>query len=526
MSEQKNEIYYRLARSALTVGGSIESYVDFTTGGRDERTRADVALISQTDPRPSARRRLPADMPAEIAVTLTDDGRLSSISGSTKGVVPQLVEAGASVLGFAAGLGGKALSAFLGVPALEGTEAPGEIPLERWKRMNRDEASRLATALEALKELHDAIVETSRETAQGDAQPAVQYRRLVALRAALTATEEELAGITTRRDAWLAKEYPPETTRHTFVVATDDVFVLESDDPAPPQTISKTALSEGSRVAKAVRDTLGLALVEFVDRGEAPSPSGEAGERVLSDDEDDLRKHQDLEHGKLPLGVEFRVPRPYTLAIYKAAPPEGNGVEPSFELERVDRVWVVDRRSRLGYLDLQSGRTDSAKGSIAFSAAGTPSAVAMAQSSAIGDFAQALGKVPERLAAGMKEAKGLGESWDALYKTRHERQSDQAQREIDALERKKKALETELAVRGLEASGREQVTLEELKNRLERLKTEKEIGGLTDPAPPAQTDVLLEQRKELLEQLRVDVAIARAEAALAAFDDGDRAPAV
>lgn len=523
MSEQTNEIYYRLARSALTVVGSIESYVNTETGEPDGDTKADVALINQTDPRPGARRRLPADRPAEIAVTLTEDGRLSSVSGSTKGVVPQLVEAGASVLGFAAGLVGKALP-LLGVPAI-GAAAEGKpTPVERWQEQNRDDACRLSRAVVALKELHDAIVTTSRKTAQEDGQPAAQYRRLVALKAAVAVTEEEIAAIKTRRDAWLAKEYPTQTTRHTFVVATDDVFALESNDPAPPQQISASALGKAPPVAHAVLDTLGIALVEFVYRGEAALPSGDPGERVFSDDEDELRKQQDLEHGELPLGIEFRVPRPSTLAIYRASPNEGNGAERTFQLERVDRLWVVDERSRLGYLDLQSGRSDSVKGSVSFSPAGMPTAVATAETSAIGDFAQALGKVPERLAAGMKEAKGLAESWDALYTTRKERQANQAQREIDALERRKKALEAEIAVRGLEASGKEQVTLEELKDRLERLKAEKEIQGFTEGAPPTEAQARFAERKDLLEELRVDVAIARAEAALAAFDDRDREP--
>jgi hypothetical protein len=72
----------------------------------------------------------------------------------------------------------------------------------------------------------------------------------------------------------------------------------------------------------------------------------------------------------------------------------------------------------------------------------------------------------------------------------------------------------------LEASGREQETLDEVKQRLERLKAEKEIRGLTDPTrPPTGAEAALARDKEALEKLRVELGIARAEAALAAFDE-------
>ena len=160
------------------------------------------------------------------------------------------------------------------------------------------------------------------------------------------------------------------------------------------------------------------------------------------------------------------------------------------------------------------------KGSIAFSPAGFPIGVSSAQTSAVGDFAKALGNVPAKFAGGISQAKSVGEAWDSLYRTPAERQADVAQREIDALERRKKLLEAKIATHGLEASSREHVTLQELKDRLDRLKTEKEINGLTEPiAAESEAEVALAARKEMLEQLRVELGIARAEAALAGFDD-------
>ena len=513
MSSIPTELYYRLACSVLQVTGTVESTRDFDTGEPATSATSEVSLAVTADPRQGARVRLPEHHGSanhDVTIKLLDDGRLAAASGAATSILPDIISAGASILGFVGGVvRAVAAPGLAALPALATREAPPgepprpETPRERSAREKHEDAGRLEKAVVAIDELHDAVVSEAHAMAT-TSQPSASQRKLIGLQTAIAAAQQEVASIETRRQAWVDATYGTALS-YNFSIPTDEVFTFEGQRPQhPPAQIEPSALARGSDAARDMLASLGVAVVDLTPPL-ASDPWTTEDATVL----DDIR--QDLERGERARGVFFRIARPATLALYAASTWNEDGAVQRLELNRIERTWALDASSRLGSVPLEGGGDLTA--SIEFSDGGAPKSVTVSGKSALATALSALSGAPEKLAGGLGQAKSAMEAWNALGASRTDR-------EIAALEARKKQLDAVIATRGLEADATHTETLQTLKDRLERLKTEKEIGTVTAPAPVAsEPDRHAAEREQELARLRVELGIAYAQARLAALDD-------
>jgi hypothetical protein len=489
------EVYYRFACTLLDVTGTVESNVDFETGKRSTEATSTVAFAVRADPRRAARIRLPRHQGSgshDVAVKLLDDGRIASASGSAQGILAEVIGAGVALAGFAASIVRAVVA-----PGLPAVPAPADIggaktPRALWTEKHADDAKWLAAAETGLKELHEALVTTAHAMKTDD--PAATQRKLVGLRSGIAALEQEIAAIEARREAWLNADYRSLRT-HRFSIAPDEGFEFEGRPPSPPPAeIGADQLKEGSQTAQDLLAALGVAIVDVTPPDEQDGWTTEDANTI-----DKLRA--DLEKGEGERGILFRIPRPATLAIYTAASWTDDGKVKRLELDRTERVFVLDRFSRIGSVPFDK----DISGAIEFSAGGAASSVTVAGSSELSAVLKALADAPEKLATSMEKGKTVVDTWNALGRA-------QRDEEVAALEARKKQLEAAVANRGLVADVTSKETLQMVKDRLERAKG--------DPAPETSAQAKLDEaRKAELARLRVELSIEKTEEALTAYRD-------
>ena len=514
------ELYYRLTCSSLTVSGTRETRTGWSNGQKEIEPRAVVELTVGADPRRPIVRLPRIDRSHEISLKLLPDGRLAAVNGTTAGVLRGVIEATVGLVSFSAGLIGAAIAPRLPGPAFVATDATPETlavrerapaerekvktPEEQWAKLDPDgDATRLADARTALQTLNDALVARAAELAD-TSHPAAGYRRLLGVKNAIAAVEEVITAINTRREAWYNARFS-QTEEHEFRFATDASFRLKVEREIAPPAVKRSDLDGGSTAAAAALEYLHVAVVEVRRK---------AGDGWTTEDAETLESiERDNDRGELKPGIHFRVPRPATIAIYKDAPDrELADSDRTLTLDSVAEYWVVDLVSRMGHIPLEGG--EEHKASAAFSPTGILETASLDTESRLDALVEALKAAPKQATAGLSEAKTAVETWSALRSSRIER-------ELKVLEQRKKQLEQDIAVRGLETDAASRETLQQLKDRLERLKTLKDIGGLESPSPPDPETDRDEERRKTAARLRTEVAIARAQQQLAAFRDGD-----
>jgi hypothetical protein len=507
------ELYYRFPCSSLLVTGTCEQRKDWDTGKEVVRPTADISLFVEADTRRPMVRLPQQEGAHEQSLKLTPDGRLASVSGSAHGLLAMVIETSLAVTSFAAGLIGAAIAPRLpGLPTVAaaspsiatrtlagGPKGDAESPAKKWADENPDgDATRLANARSALAALHDELIAHAQESA--DQQPASAYRRLVAIKHAISLVEEEVAAINLRKDAWFNTRFST-IEQHRFQLPTDRAFRLAGDHSVAPVKIALSDLEPGSAAATAALERLYVAVVEV--------RTAVTAQGATIDDAADLDElERDEYFGALGPGMYFRVPRPAVIAIYQdAADRKTDDASRELTLHSVDRYWVVDRDSRMGSVPL----VDEGKASVSFGSTGAVDSVALDIESRLEKVLEALKGAPAAISGGLTQAKGTVEAWNSLRAAR-------ADRELRVLEQRKQQLESEIANRGLEADAEQTETLQELKDRLERLKVEKDIAGIQ---APGQSDEEREAtaRRDLAARLRTEVAIAKAEHELAGFHD-------
>jgi hypothetical protein len=515
------ELYYRFACSALAVTGTRETSFDWDTGKKRSVPTTDVNLFVEADPRRPIIRLPDLEGSHDLTLKLSGDGRLLSVSGTTRGLLGDIIEASVAVGSFAVGLIGAAIAPRLpGLPAVTGPpppqdfapteeveEEPAEVversPAAQWQDDDPGgDATRLAAAQTALADLHRALIEAASAMANAP-KPASAFRRLLGIKSAIATLETEIGAIDIRRQAWYDERYRI-TEEHRFHLATDEAFVLKVAGAVPPRAVRKSSLEDESQVAREVLTHLDIAIVEVRSRGKSDVATiGDAA------DLDELERHD--ERSDLPAGVHFRVPRVAIIALYQDADGADKDDESrELTLHSVDRHWVVDLDSRMGSVPLRG--EDDLTASATFAAEGFLESVSLDAEGKLEKIIEAFKGAPAQVAAGLQQAKSTAEAWDALRGARTER-------ELKAVENRKKQLELEIARRGLAADAASHETLQQLKDRLERLKVERELA----PAPQSAQDQADEAEKELAARLRTRIAIARAEAQLASYRDDDAA---
>jgi hypothetical protein len=503
------EVVYRLACTTLHV-----------TGTREERTAwdktephvvADAAVTLAVEAERRGVVQLPEfDRDHAFEVKLGPDGRLTGASNSSQGLLGEAIEATLGVVSFAAGLVGSIVS-----PGLPAVPAPGrravrtaaiervdppQTPAEKWVALDLDgDATRLKAALTTLKALHNAVVDIAAEAATSP-YPASVYRRLIAVRGAIAEVETEVAAINTRRDAWHAQNFVKSRDFETQIPS-DALFVHEVDSLTPPDTIPAEAVARGPARAKAALEKLDVAIVELRTRG--------LGDRADTDDALDQEAiDRDQRHGNLAAGIWFRIPRSGLIALYVR-----KAKDTPLELHSADWYWLVDEDSRLGSFPLDRGEKSSLDVAATFTSEGLLQTLSMDAQGRLAVVLEALKNAPATIAGGLEQAEKAAKSWDSLRSVR-------ADRELKALENRKKQLEAAVAARGLEADASELKTLQELKDKLERLKTQRDIGKIESPAAPDEQEKLDAERRELARRLKTELLIELRENALATFQDG------
>lgn len=514
------EVYYRFACSTLVVSGKREYRVEWDSGRELVLPSADVALTVEADSRRPIVRLPTIDGSHDVSVKLTPDGRLAAISGTTRGLLGDVIEASVAVGSFAAGLVGAVVAPRLPplppvLPAspasprllAEGDpdrpevatdpEAAAKTPAARWQALDPDgDATRLALARTTLASLHTATVDRAAEMADAD-KPGAAMRKLLAVRTAIAAVQAEIDEINRRREAWFNALFQT-VEDHEFTFATDEAFQLKTADGVPPVTIRVEELQDGTSPAQAVLAALNVAVVEVRD--------SDADRPPIDDAEDIVKILQDANRGELPPGIYFRVPRPATLALYQDSPDRTKSKQRKLKLQSVERHWVVDADCRYGSIPLKGD--DDLSASATFTAGGFLEGVSLDAKSKLESLIEAFKNAPAGVAGGIGHAKTTIEGWDAL-------RAAKVNRQLQALESQKKQLEMAVAMRGLEADASQVETLQMLKDKLERLKTTKDLN----PKDPDAKAVADQERVALAARFRVELQIARTERQLAAYKD-------
>jgi hypothetical protein len=413
-----------------------------------------------------------------------------------------IIEATVSITAFAAGLIGSVTAPHLPpLPAagtlLQGLEDDGPVPLsplQEWEKEDPDgDASRLKNAVLALRDLHDRLVSDSRGVGTSKA-PARAYRRLLAVEYAIGILEREIAAINARQLAWFNSRYLA-TESHRFHLATDEAFRLSTPGGVPPPSIWLKNLADGSDTTKAVLEHLRLAVVEIRSPDSDLVPKSDRYKTT----ENDLQ-------GELPPGIYFRIPRSAIIALYKEKDDsDSDNADEKRELllESVDRYWVADKDSWLGSMPLKGGDGNLTTAAT-FSSSGFLESASQDVVGKLELFIEALKGVPAGVAAGIGQAKTASEAWSSLRASRIDR-------ELSALDKRKQQLELEIGNRGLAADASSQATLQELRDKLDRLKVEKEIGAATAPVASDDTQTEDERRQKLAARLETELAIMRAQ---------------
>ncbi len=271
-SHVATELYYRFACSQFTVSGSVESNVDYETGHPITDATSEITSKVMADPRRKALVRFPQHRGSanhNLSFKLLDDGRLASASGSEAGILADAITAAASVVGFVVGVV-RAVAAppMMSAPTIRAVQ-PQEVPptpRERWEDEKAGDAALLEKGHDALKMLHASVISESAVMAT-TSDPAATYRKLIGLRAAITAVEEKVASVEARREAWLNTNYQTIST-HSFTLPTDEAFSFEDNVTSPPSTIEANFL-KGVAEPGDMLYSLGVAIVEVTPEDEA-----------------------------------------------------------------------------------------------------------------------------------------------------------------------------------------------------------------------------------------------------------------
>lgn len=354
------EVRYRLPRSVVRVTGTVT--IETSDSGEPVVKRAtDVSLGTEAEPSNARYLEVPEEWGTdrEFDVKLTDDERLSSAEGSSKGVGAKVIEAGIRAATMAVKLA-PAIAALL-------EQAPDNVPTasavqEALEAERKDLADRQAAARARVEQVSAALGATI-DALAGDAPPADGPARLEALTAALEAARKEAAALDAEVAKWRAERFPAWTQTLAYTIGTGDL-------PQRDKVEDRLVLTDEERTGEVaeVAAKLGVVVVRVKD----------ALTNVVKGDE---HERKDV--------VFYRRPRRVQLAIYEEEPSAAAavGAPSSYRLRRVTSAWVVDRHSPMVQLAFRSGLFAEHGATFAFGDAGTLTHVTNKSTSAVGTVA-------------------------------------------------------------------------------------------------------------------------------------------
>jgi hypothetical protein len=446
-------IRYPLARSVVHVTGSVTVATDPTKKESRART-SEVALAVAADPA----HELQVDVPnwkedRKLDLKLAADGRLTGLSGTSAGVGSTVVAAGVRL----AGIGIGAAVAVLGALS-ESTKAqdPYEAAYSTAYAELSDYRNKLA---QRTKQLEAALADVAERVATANPNERHAARvELEDLRGALALVRAETAQLDDHFAAWRNTNFPTRSEEYAFTLGIDELVRVPVDRAGSELTLQSSELA-GAGAARALLATLQVLVIVVVSEGSEPAP-------VAVPD-------------RAKPGVYFRRGRPAMLAVYELSG-DYDPAAPTYDLRLKQRlpVSILDSRSKLGYLGVDVGLFGKRGTVLEMDASGAVTRVSTDEASAAGAMAAAAAQAPAQLVDALDQATKITGSLGTLRATA-------AQRRLDDLQREKKTIEAEIALKGDVASQDQQVQLAKIKAEADTLHLIKQLGGDLDTVAAA-----------------------------------------
>ena len=447
---------------------------------------------------------------SEMKIVLAGDGRLISTDATTTGKLGTVVR---SVFGFvasAAALAAKAAAATafgalappmlaLGPAAPTQPSKPGKDPVEvAYKKAHPEMAAKRGETRDAIDKLEKRILAVGTALAgqapkgsDVDGKSDEELRKMLSgATAALTALRAEAEKLNTHFKAWKssAEDEKKESFTHTVELSVlptvSEVKALQSalaaippDDPARTDKVAqayRTHLGEYEPVFQAAR-----AIVAMEDPFDRSSDSGRLPHGV-----EGLANHESYH------GIVFRQARPVTLELHVEK-------DDAFTLAKRDIVFVVDRHSRLGFVELGSTKWSKKSAKVEMGPGGELKTLSNASESAAAAAASALAQLPEEALARLKQANAIIDEGQQLA-------LQGIDFRISTLEQRKKLIDAEIAHAGVLATREDVEEKARLKAEIERLEAVQTLTSVRAAGELGAETAQIRREIELL-TLRVEL---------------------
>lgn len=483
-------IGYHLATSRIEVQGTLR-VVSTPAGSTTTAEGVEIAVASTAETGAPLSLEVGAGT-QDLAVELTADGRLRTLTYQRVGAGPAVVSAGARLVGFVASV---ALRFVTGAIA-SGDTAPADQlawPGEDLLQKAKDQADR---AEERLGRLRDLVVEAETPARAREVDSLLRVVSVV-----LESTRADVGRLGALKATWLDAQRTERTAPMSTSLAVGDIATRE-----PGRPVSEAPEPPGEGTALPLWRDFHLVL-ELVDaqRG-APAPATtEGGDRDRRGDYDGT--------------VLWRVPRDAELWAWRAGSVEGQ--EDVLELVSRTSVRIVDSYSPVAGLELHDGAFGEHGLALTFADDGAPLSVTTSDKGAASAIANAIGGVPGDLAGAVAQAQEVVRGIDVIRDAGDERARA-------ALERELAIAKTRNELLGLHATEGQAASLSRLQQRAAILTARRavspeagELLALQDELAEVTTRSSLEAARRTgavetdLAGLRAEVAALEAEVARA-----------
>lgn len=450
------ELTYFLAESVVTVTGSIEYTTDEFGNGEvrsNDPSNATVTLGVRGD-EGGGLRSLTLDRKGasdDMAVALTEDGRLSTVTYKSTGSGGRVVAGGAKILAFVGGIAARAL--MMASPA----PAPETAARTQWERNNAALTDQRKRYAQLVDELSTSVL-TARENAAKASTPLEMQTELIRARRLeelLAVARGELERIQTIYRAWRASTITSRTVTITHTAAVNALAHSPSGGTPDPGALDG--------IAKTIWDDLGI-IVQVEPLYGRSHHTGHLP--PMADAPTEARF------------VRWRVPRPARITIWR----RGSNNRPT--LERSTPEMIVDATSSTAAFELTATFFGEHSSELTFAALGQPTKLAAVSGDGAAAFADALAGLPDAVAGGLKSATEATESFGGLLDA-------ESKRRLDAKKRELEMLQTEISLKGTQATAEDATMLKRLEQQVAIADAEGKVSTTSMDAAAAEAELRL-----------------------------------